>query len=432
MRMLEEISNGLARWFPGAYLAGGCVRDALLDRDPADIDIVVPEVPDIHARAAAAALGGRVVVLGTPPDAVYRVVLPDRMLDVTERVGGSFHADLLRRDFTVNAMGWDIGARRLVDPAGGRADLAKRRIRPVTPEVFARDPVRLVRALRFGAELEFALAPETLEGLRRHAFRIARPAGERIRVELRKLVATGRSAPFLRVMVETGILAGLLPDMDALPDPGSCERLEAGFRNPSALPPEAARAIRSLAPEDRSALIHVALLRASGGGAAGARARLDALAARLRWSRRETERTKGLLACADRLAAFGTLPLETPEQWTRTREAGRFFRDCGIRLPAVLLLRRAEADPADVRLPARMERLLRRHRVVVLPRLGEPPLLAGRDLVETLGLPPSPRFRELLEAAEIERLRGAIHTREAALEAVRKRLEKPAPPDAAE
>lgn len=432
IRMLEEISNNLARLPGEAHLVGGCVRDALLGRVPADIDVAVAGPPEPYAREAAKTLGGRLVIMGAPPEAVFRIVRPDRTLDVTGRMGESLRADLLRRDFTVNAMAWDVKGRCLVDPAGGQADLAKRRIHPTRPDAFARDPVRMVRALRFGAELDFALTPETRAGLRRHAFRVADPAGERIRTELHKLLATERAAPFLEIMVESGILSRLLPDMGADLDLGPFARLEAGFRASGTLPVEASRAARALGPEARRSTAYAALLRAPGGDGDAARTRLKTMAARLRWSGRETRRADDLLAHGDRLAAWGPAPGAPLERWRETPAAGRLFRALGADFPAVSLLHRAEGDPADAARAETVEGLLRHFRRVVSARLAEPPLLTGRDLAETLGLSPSPRFREILERSEIDRLRGAIRDRPAALAAARALLRQAASPDAPE
>jgi tRNA nucleotidyltransferase/poly(A) polymerase len=417
--ILDEIANRLPPFSAPAYLVGGCVRDALLGRPPADIDVAVAEPPEAAARRTAAAAKGRLVIMGTPPDAVYRIVTADRILDVAGLAGGAIGADLGRRDFTINAMAYDIAARRLLDPAGGRADLDGRRIRPVNGRVFAEDPVRLIRALRFGAELDFELTAEAWAGLRENAPRLAAPPGERLRGELHKLLDTGRAAPFLAIMGETGLMTALLPNPPA-PDPAPCGRLDQWFGAPEALPPEAAGAIRRLPPDRRRPLRYGALLDVPGMTPAPALNRLAALAGRLRWSRRETDRVHRLLRhrpmAARLFGATEDLPLASGA-------AARLFRACGAEFSAVVLLALAGDPPRAAGRAARAEALLAHHRRVIAPRLGEPPLLTGRDLAGELGLSPSPRFAELLEDVELARLAGTIRTRGQALERVRRRLD---------
>lgn len=416
---LDEIANHLPPFSGPAYLVGGCVRDALLGRRPDDIDVAVAGSPAEWAGRAAAALNARLVPIGKPPQKVYRIVLRNRFLDISGLAKDDITADLLRRDFTINAIGWDIPRRGLVDPAGGRADLAARCIRPVTGQVFTADPVRLIRALRFGAELAFRLAPETLSLMERDGPRLASPAGERLRVELHKLLTTGRAFPFLKLMGETGLMSALLPDVPS-PDPVPCGRLEAWFHCPDALGPETARIVQTVSLYQRLALAYAALL----DGPGPALGRLEMLARRLRWSRRETAKVQELLRHRPETERY-LLKMESHGRSPRTM--ARLVRSCGGLLPAVALLTLAESGPDLETCEERVETFLADYRQVFAPRLAQPPLITGDDLLRELGLAPSPRLGELLEAVELERLSGTVRTRDEALAQVKRQLEAPPP-----
>ncbi len=423
----EKIANQLSPLPERAYLAGGCVRDALLGRPPRDLDVAVAGDPAAAARALAHALGGRLVALGRGAETLHRIVRPrGPTVDIVALWGKDIFGDLRRRDFTINAMAWDVGEKRLIDPAGGREDLNRGRIRTTGPEAFARDPVRMVRALRFAAALGFRLTRETRAALASRAPDLAAAPGERIREELHKLMETGRAGPFLATMAETGLLSALLPNAGP-PDLSILAKLDADLRRPATRPPETARALRNTGPTDRLALRYAALLR--GWGAESARKRLETLSERLRWSRRETDRVRRLLE--------GIRNAETiiPAEWPRNSapetispEAARWFRSLGPSPASPLLLLRAlgpEQEPGPSEAAA--ERLLGFERRVLSPRRRAGPLLDGRDLTSELGLPPSPRIGELLETVEIERLAGRLRTRDQALDRIRSILHRPFP-----
>lgn len=188
----------LGQEFPDAesFVVGGIVRDVLLDREAKDYDFVIRGVPADALRAFLESRGhvdlvGRnfgvlkFVPNGWPEGAEpIDIALPRR--DHAEGTGGARdfevqadHAlpveeDLSRRDFTINAMAWDLRNGRLVDPFGGRQDLDERRIRAVgnATERFTEDRSRMLRALRFAAQLDFDIEPETMAAIREHMPRI--------------------------------------------------------------------------------------------------------------------------------------------------------------------------------------------------------------------------------------------------------------------
>ncbi|MDX6678611.1 MAG: poly(A) polymerase [Solirubrobacteraceae bacterium] len=200
-----------------AWLVGGAVRDRLLEREIADLDLVVAGDVGAAARSLARALRGPAFELSDEVGA-WRVMAGDRswQADLSPLRGGSLEADLALRDFTVNAMAQPLEGGERVDPHGGEADLAARRLRAVGPRAFADDPLRALRLVRLAAEL--GLEPErgTSELAREQAARVAAVAQERVFAELKRIVGGDGVVASLRLMDALGLTAAILPELAAL------------------------------------------------------------------------------------------------------------------------------------------------------------------------------------------------------------------------
>jgi poly(A) polymerase len=219
------------------YLVGGPVRDALLGRLHDDLDFTTDARPDEILRIVSP-LGptwttgitfGTVGLLVVDGDVEHRCEITTYRSDVYEAAsrkpevtfGDTIEGDLARRDFAVNAMAVELplqAARPIVDPFGGLNDLTKKRLRtPGSPEQsFDDDPLRMVRAARFAAQLDFAVDPAALEAIRRMAPRLAIVSAERIRDELTKLVLAPHARRGLQLLVETGLVEHCLPEIGRL------------------------------------------------------------------------------------------------------------------------------------------------------------------------------------------------------------------------
>ena len=209
-----------------AYAVGGCIRDSLLGRRPDDWDITTSAKPQ-----ETKALFGKTIDTGIQHGTVT-VMRHGRGYEVTTyRVDGEYEdgrhpkevtftaslkEDLRRRDFTVNAMAYNEED-GLVDLFGGRQDLEQKIIRCVgeANERFEEDALRIMRAVRFSAQLGFSIEERTKEAIRGHAERLRQVSAERIQVELTKLVISP-NPDFLRIAWETGITAVVLPEFDRL------------------------------------------------------------------------------------------------------------------------------------------------------------------------------------------------------------------------
>jgi tRNA nucleotidyltransferase (CCA-adding enzyme) len=231
-----------------AYLVGGAVRDELLELESSDADFLVPGL-DTDGLKAALAPHGRVedlIVAGRlvgvrlhPRDAIVRKLVPAGIefapprkevstgpgrhdFEIVADPALSVEDDMRRRDFTVNAMARRLATGEIVDPLGGRDDLARRVLRAVSPTSFAEDPLRLVRALRFVSQLGFDPDEATLRQMRGEAAAVRLVSGERIGGglaadgvgELSKLLRGSFPGRALRLARDTGVLVELLPEFE--------------------------------------------------------------------------------------------------------------------------------------------------------------------------------------------------------------------------
>jgi tRNA nucleotidyltransferase/poly(A) polymerase len=198
---LTRLFPALASLDPDSYVVGGAVRDLHLGIEPADADVAC-----LDPLANAKKLGGRLVRLGDQEHlTAYRVVLPDHVYDFAALLDGSIDADLARRDFTVNAMAVDLDRDELLDPHGGRDDIARRLVRMVRAENFDDDPLRTLKAIRMAVKYDFEIEAETLEAIRARAHRITEVASERVTYELTAIFSSNRLRKAVRLFVDTGL-----------------------------------------------------------------------------------------------------------------------------------------------------------------------------------------------------------------------------------
>ena len=226
-------------WAEGhaGYVVGGSLRDILLGREPADWDLATDARPDrilelfpgsVYENkfgTVAARQGGEFLEITTfRSDHEYADFRRPQRIEF----GDTIEVDLARRDFTVNALAWgrqgggpghQPGPEEpsLIDPHHGIADLERRLLRAVGDPVarFEEDALRMVRAIRLAATLDFDIEPETLAGIRARSSLAAHLSGERLLAELTRLLAAERPSSGLRLMADTGLLEVLLPELAA-------------------------------------------------------------------------------------------------------------------------------------------------------------------------------------------------------------------------
>ena len=210
-----------------AYIVGGCVRDMIMGRKPGDWDITTSARPEETKKCFKRTFDtgikhGTITVLldgGSYEVTTYRIEgeytdcrHPDEVVFTRD-----IHEDLLRRDFTMNAIAYHP-REGFIDPFGGRDDIEKKTIRGVgfPDERFREDALRMLRAVRFAAQLGFSVEEETWKALKNRAELIKKVSAERIREELQKLIMSGRPEK-LSLLAESGLMGYIWPSLaDAL------------------------------------------------------------------------------------------------------------------------------------------------------------------------------------------------------------------------
>jgi poly(A) polymerase len=207
-----------------AFWVGGCVRDFLLGRAPGDYDIATSALPEQIEQCFRRTIPvgrkfGVIVVVERKHQfqvATFRAEADYADGRHPQKVSfGDARADALRRDFTVNGLFYDPVRKELHDWVGGEQDLRARIIRTIGPpdERFAEDHLRLLRAVRFAAQLDFQIEPQTLAAVRKLAGKIRDISAERIRDELLKLFAWPHASRGLALLRESGLLEQVLPEL---------------------------------------------------------------------------------------------------------------------------------------------------------------------------------------------------------------------------
>ena len=216
---IREIQRALGSQ-AGLHLVGGTVRDALIGTTSQDIDLAAAlSAPEIAERLTAARI--RVVETGLKHGTVM-AVFPEYNAEVTTFRAGrggkpqlTIEDDLAGRDFTINALAYDLAQGKLIDPWQGAADLEQNYLRAVgrAADRLNEDPLRLMRIFRFGPAWGRTIDPELMQAAKELAPRIQEISPERVRVELEKILVSARPAETLRLMLQAGILQHILPEL---------------------------------------------------------------------------------------------------------------------------------------------------------------------------------------------------------------------------
>lgn len=455
------------------------MRDQLLGRDTADIDIAVKADALGMAREVADAIGGKYVLLDET-NRVARVIVPEGecglYLDFSS-FSGSIENDLVRRDFTIDAMAVELGElasghAKVIDIFHGQADLKSKLIRAVSERIFEEDAVRLLRAVRLAAELEFAIEPDTEKLVRKNAQLVKHVSGERTREELLRLFALRGAADVVRYMDELSLLTEVMPElgvMKGVEQPKehcwnvfdhSVETVatvefmmresqwQYGSDDLLAVTPWSEEISRYFDEEISSGSNHRILLKLGGllhdiakpatktveetgktrflgHGKVGASMAV-AMLERLRFSSREIRLVENLVYSHLRPAQMSNEGLPT------SRAIFRYFRDTEGAGIDILFL--ALADYLATGGPNLDVEQWKQHNKVVNYVLAEQmrqevevipvKLIDGHDIMDILGVGPGPLVGELLTEVREAQAAGELNTKEEAIALVRKRIEK--------
>jgi poly(A) polymerase len=260
----DKILRRLRRNGHIAYLVGGCVRDLLLGRTPKDFDIATSatpnEIKDLFRnsriigrrfRLAHIFFGQKIIETATfrsnPREGVPLEEV-EELLIRRDNVFGTAEEDARRRDFTMNGLFYDIEADEVTDYVGGLADLEARLVRTIgDPEIrFREDPVRILRAIKFAARLDFEMEPATYAALLAHRGEIPKCAPPRVLEEIYRLLRGGAARRSMELLLETGVAGTLAPELVWMFGAAGEGAVPAGLPEGEALAEARARAWRLL------------------------------------------------------------------------------------------------------------------------------------------------------------------------------------------
>jgi len=436
-RQLREAAQGAG---VDVWLVGGFVRDAALSAPSHDIDLVCGGPASRLIRDLESRWGKRGFRFRRRGVTTWRFAVGDSAVDIVDAARRGLHEDLRRRDFTVNAVAFDVVRRTVSDPLRGLEDLRAGRLRLCRRDAVRDDPLRALRAVRFLAQFpEWRLLPAARAEVAAVAPRLCRVAVERVREELNRLLLSASPSRGLRAATALGLIDPLLPELSPMRDCVAGRDRPDVWRhtldaialteNPGQRRLPGHRVVRddgdrrrlrwslllhdiskpeTLAhrPEDGRPSFH-------GHEALGA-GRAEGLLSRLRCSRPERRRIA-------RLVSLHLRPGHLADAGPTARGLRRLVRDAGEDLP-VLVLHAAcdalasgspDARPRWRRLRTVLTRLLElRHQLGDVP---PPLLLNGLDVMRRLGVAAGPRVGEILRQLREKQDAGTLRTRRQAL-----------------
>lgn len=464
------------------YLVGGAVRDLLLSRPSPDLDFALPAEGISVAQKVANALGADFLVLDEERD-TGRVIFTDKdgsriFLDFSVYRGTDLIEDLRRRDFTINAIAYDLRKESVVDPAEGGKDLRAKVIRACSPSSLSDDPARILRAVRLAATLDFHIEKTTRELMKQSASELGRVSSERLRDEIFKMLGGPKPDACMRALEMLGVFPYLMPELSAMKDAAQSEphvydvwthtlavlsyldqtisalrvgydaektndmftgllglrlgRYRGQIARHLAEPLNPDRSLRSLL--FFAALYHDVCKPETKLVEEGGRIRFfdheqkgaEVAAARLRFfnlSGGEIERARVIVKNHMRIHAFAER-LERDKQTPSRKAIYRFFRDSGkagvdLVLLALADLRAARAHTLTVETWAVYldvaRSLLESYYEKPEETVFPPRLLDGNLLMKELGIKPGPIVGQLMESIRENQAAGKIETREQAL-----------------
>lgn len=381
-----------------AHLVGGSVRDALLGRkaDYLDLDFVVPSHAVETARAIARHYDAGFVVLD-PHNQIARVVFEHATVDFAQQVGDSLESDLHRRDFTVNAIAYHPHTEQVFDPLGGCADLERCILRMIAADNLADDPLRLLRAYRQAAQLNFILDEPTRSTIHQLAPLLGKVAAERVRGELDSLLSKPEGTPLMKLAWADDVLCTWLPNLSAV-QIRQLVAVDAAAAQLQEYHPAFAALLKGWIKEQTPPGFHRSWFKAaklsrilSPDGAIA-----EAELTHFKYSRAEQQAVLAILRGWEPLQAIALGDNSRRQQYV-------LFKTVGNSFIALALVALAEGIPFSL-----MAELIERFLDPADPVAHPHALISGRDLIQQLGLRPGPHIGRLLSEAEIAHAEGKI------------------------
>ncbi len=383
-----------------AFLAGGCVRDALLGRHPKDYDVATDATPEtvrkVFGKRNTLAFGSSFGVIGVLPEksaaqASGETLLPTEV--ATFRSDGEYsdgrrpdsvhygnaQQDALRRDFTINGMFYDSTDHCVIDFVGGRDDLRDGILHTIGDphQRFDEDKLRMLRAVRFATTLGFSLTPETKQAIIEHASTIAMVSGERIGAEMRRIMQSPAAIQGVQLLSDVRLIEPVFPEWM------------------SANQELAAKLLSNLSEPTFTRALACVLLATPDGS-------LSRIANRWKLSNEEQREINAAIALHETVIRAESLP------WSKVQPV-LTHRD----VASIIAVAQAVASGRDADLAG-----VNRCKTALSwepQRLDPPPLINGNDLAD-LGYRPGPTFAKALRAIRDAQLNGVVTSREEAIQ----------------
>ena len=371
-----------------AYLVGGSVRDALLQRykTPLDLDFVLPQNTIAIAKKIANLYQAGFVILDRERE-IARVVFPQGTLDFARQEGNSLESDLKRRDFTINAIAYNVSAQQLVDPLQGLPDLEQKVLRMVSPHNLEDDPLRLLRAYRQAAQLNLTIEANTRKAICDRANLLATIAAERVRAELNYIFTTPQGNKWLIAAIQDGLLKFWLPSIER-------DKIQQLDRVEQAI---------AFCDDFGLKLSKISILSKLATLVSPVEATAELELDRLKYSRHEI---KAVIKTVKHLPQ-----LQTMTQQMSLREQYFWFLDVRDIFPILMVRAIATGVSFDLLKPL-IERYLNPEDPVAHPQS----LVTGNDLIGELNIKPSPIIGKLLTEIQVAQIESKISTRKQALD----------------
>ncbi|WP_138498873.1 CCA tRNA nucleotidyltransferase [Nostoc sp. PA-18-2419] len=413
-----------------AYMVGGAVRDAILGRtrEYLDLDFVIPSNAVEVARAIAHHYNAGFVLLDAERQ-IARVVFPHATADFAQQEGDSLEIDLHRRDFTINAIGYNPHTQEIIDPLQGCADLQQGILRMVSPANLEDDPLRLMRAYRQAAQLNFTIEPATQTTIRSLASHISKVAPERFRVEIAYLLANSQGTPWVTAAWEDGLVTPFFKNAthESLIKLAAVDNAAALLtQNWQQLGVQLKAYVRDTIKTTWLAIAKLACLINPNPELA------EIELQELTYSRAEI---RGIITAVKLSSRLKVANMSLREQYF-------FFQDADIVFPATVVLAIAfdnlvEAMSGDKQLNtgvAITEQTHARHYLVFAPLINRylnpddlvahpTPLVSGKELIIALDIPASPMVGKLLTEIAVAQAEGEVSTPTEAIAFARKLLD---------
>ncbi len=438
-----------------AYIVGGSIRDLVLGRTPLDYDIAVIGNPEKFAKKIAVNKSDHIIKLGKKNKKIIRVISNNKIFDISPVNGGTIEDDLLKRDFTINAMAYSLSSEKIIDCAGGMKDIAGRKVRMVSDTAFENDPVRLIRAYRIGASLHFEIEANTVSFIKKNANLIKKAAGERIRAEMFRMLQSVESHHYISQMADTGLLFAIFPELSNLK---GCSQnrlhqydvfdhtmkafccLEKILNNYSEFIENINSRIVHSIDENTASLLKFAILLHDTGKPQVKKVDSEGNLRFYGHSRKGVEIAENIasrikLSTKDKkfinfIIRNHVRPLHlfiAKRKGTLTNKGiTRFFITCGDITPCLLLHSIADmkgkGDKGKEEFIEFAKNMILKYFSEFMPRKKISALITGNDLINKFGLSPSPLFKKIISSIEEARLSNQINTKQEALALIKKIL----------